>query len=210
MGITGVMGKWWVATPQNGMTDGNRGVQQTRSKTVGNSRVSPRESSLLGLHSRPYEVVTGKNWWGCRTGASTQGGRVKTRPATTGGMFSWFSRHASSAGGRGDSGQGEMGAGNWGEGSNCSSNAGRGVDWDRGDCSAGGDWTSSTAGNENSRGGAVGASRATTGAGSATGARFSRTKGASGLSRPQWNTAKCGRAGGSASAASSAHSDIPL
>jgi hypothetical protein len=63
-GITGVTGKWWVAAPRNGMTDGKRGDHRTRSRTVGNSRASPRESSLLGLHSGPYEVVTAKNWWG--------------------------------------------------------------------------------------------------------------------------------------------------
>ena len=60
-GITGAIAKWWVAVPRNGTTEGNRGAQRTRSKTVGNSRASPRESSLLGLHSGPYEVVTAKN-----------------------------------------------------------------------------------------------------------------------------------------------------
>jgi hypothetical protein len=63
-GITGLTVKWWVAAPRKGMTEGKRGVHRTRSRVVGNSSASPRESSLLGLHSGPYKVVTAKNWWG--------------------------------------------------------------------------------------------------------------------------------------------------
>ena len=118
------------------------------------------------------------------------------------GMFSWFSRCTSSAGGNGVRGHGDCGCGMDWEGDDCSSTAGG--DW-------GMSWTTSTARKENSMGGSTGTS-ATGGAGAGSAAKrgSSTMKVPVGASGAEGNSQNCGGSmGGGRGSDSSASSAQP-